>query len=206
MNSDTENGLLLRSGTVGDADAAAALHAGQISEGFLSILGPAFLTKLYCRVVRTPGSFLLIVQDGTEIAGFLAGSSDVSGLYRSFLLRDGAVAALTCAGRLLRSWRRVMETLRHGAIGAAGGAELLAVAVHPALRGRGAGALLVGGFLSELEQRGQDSAHVVVAADNEIAITLYKHAGFGVAETFELHEGTESLLMCWPAPKATPSP
>ena len=206
MNSDTENGLLLRSGTVDDAGAAAALHADQISEGFLSMLGPAFLTRLYRRVVRSPRSFLLIVQDGPETAGFLAGSSDVSGLYRSFLLRDGAVAALTCAGRLLRSWRRAVETLRHGATGTPDGAELLAVAVHPAFRGRGAGTLLVSGFLKELKQRRQDTAHVVVAADNEIAITLYTQAGFGMAEKFELHEGTESLLMCWPATQASPPP
>lgn len=206
MNSDTENGLRLRDGTVEDAGAAATLHAGQISEGFLSMLGPAFLTRLYRRVVRTPGSFLLIVQDGPATAGFLAGSSDVSGLYRSFLLRDGAVAALSCAGRLVHSWRRVLETLRHGATGAAGGPELLAVAVHPALRGRGAGTLLVKGFLREVAQRGQDTAHVVVAANNESAIALYTRAGFGVAERFELHEGTESLLMCWPAPQATPQP
>jgi hypothetical protein len=55
-----------------------------------------------------------------------------------------------------------------------------------------------------VEQQGQDTAHVVVAADNKVAITLYTQAGFGVSETFELHEGTESLLMSWPAPQATP--
>ena len=45
MNPDTENGMVLRTGTVDDAGAAAALHAGQISEGFLSILGPKFLRQ-----------------------------------------------------------------------------------------------------------------------------------------------------------------
>ena len=204
MNSDTENGMALRTGTVDDAAAAAALHAGQISEGFLSILGPSFLCKLYRRIARTPDSFLLIVQDGTQTVGFLAGSSDVSGLYRSFVLRDGVTAGFTSAGRILRSWRRVLETLRHGASGAADGAELLAVAVDPAVRGRGAGTLLVNGFLVEMRQRRQDAAHVVVAADNETAIALYGRAGFGTAERFELHPGTESLLMRWPAPRAIP--
>ena len=205
MNSDTENGIVLRTGTVDDAAVAAALHAGQISEGFLSLLGPNFLTRLYRRVARTPGSFLLVVLDGTETVGFLAGSTDVSGLYRSFVLRDGVPSAFVCAVRLLRSWRRALETLRHGTGGSAVGAELLAIAVDPAGRGRGAGTLLVNGFLLEVQRRGREEAHVVVAADNETAVALYERAGFGTAEKLELHPGTESLLMRWPAPQATPS-
>ena len=68
MNSDTRNGMVLRTGTVGDAAAAATLHAGQIGEGFLTILGPRFLRRLYRRVARTPGSFLLVVDDeGTTV-------------------------------------------------------------------------------------------------------------------------------------------
>ena len=140
--------------------------------------GRDFLCRLYRRIVRTPDSFLLIAQDGEKTVGFLAGSCDVSGLYRSFVLRDGVAAAFASAGRLLRSWRRVMETLHHGASDAADGAELLAVAVDPAARGRGVGILLVNGFLHEIGRRRRDAAHVVVAADNETAIALYRRAGF----------------------------
>jgi ribosomal protein S18 acetylase RimI-like enzyme len=205
MSSNTPTGLLLRPGTEADAAAAAALHAGQINEGFLAILGPGFLSRLYRRVARVPGSFLLVVEDGTTTIGFLAGSTDVRGLYRSFLLRDGAAAALSCAGRLLRSWRRVRETLGHGTGEAADGAELLSVAVDPAARGRGAGTLLVEGFLAEIKRRGQDAAHVVVGADNHTAIALYGRAGFTTGRHFELHPGTESLVMRWPAPPSSPS-
>ena len=195
--------MALRSGTEGDAATAAALHAGQIGEGFLAILGPRFLRRLYRRVASTPGSFLLIVEDEATTVGFLAGSVDVSGLYRSFLFRDGPAAVLACGGRLLRSWRRVMETLHHGTGGAGDGAELLAIAVDPTARGKGAGTLLVDGFLCEMGRRSQDAAHVVVAADNETAIGLYERAGFRTAERFELHRGTESLLMQWTAAPAT---
>ena len=69
MNSDTNDGMVLRTGTAGDAAAAAALHAGQIGEGFLAILGPSFLHRLYRRVARTPGSFLLVVEDGRPRLG-----------------------------------------------------------------------------------------------------------------------------------------
>jgi len=197
MDSSTGAGMVLRSGTIADASAAAALHAGQISEGFLSFLGPAFLRRLYRRIVRSRESFLLIVEDEATVVGFLAGCTDVAALYRAFLWRDGPLAALECSGRLLRSWRRAIETLRHGTEGGGKGAELLAIAVDPAAQGRGAGALLVRGFLSEIQQRGQDAAHVVVAAGNDRAIALYQRAGFLPVERFALHAGAESVLMQW---------
>ena len=109
MSSNTQSGMALRNGTVDDAATAATLHAGQIGEGFLSMLGRRFLRRLYRRVARSPGSFLLVVEDGGDTVGFLAGSTDVAGLYRSFLVRDGAAAMLACGPRLLglggASWR-----------------------------------------------------------------------------------------------------
>jgi ribosomal protein S18 acetylase RimI-like enzyme len=200
MGSSTWNRMVLRTGTESDAAAAAALHAGQISEGFLAFLGPRFLGRLYRRIARTPSCFLLVVEDDGATAGFLAGSTDVRALYRSFVLRDGVAAALACGGRLLRSWRRVMETLRHGTGGSGSGTELLAMAVDPTARGRGAGTLLVEGFLAEVGRRGQRAAFVVVAADNEAAVALYGRNGFRMIERFELHSGTESLIMQWPSP------
>ncbi len=200
MNPNSWNGMVLRTGTDDDAAAAAALHAGQISEGFLTFLGPRFLRRMYRRVAHVPESFLLVVEDEGKTVGFLAGSTDVTALYRAFVWRDGAAAALACGGRLLRSWGRAMETLRHGTGGAGEGAELLAVAVDPAARGHGVGTLLVEGFLTEIGRRRQDAAHVVVAAGNDTAIALYRRAGFHAVERFEMHAGTASLLMQWSAP------
>lgn len=203
MTPNTPGGMVLRTGTAADAAAVAALHAGQIGEGFLTILGPRFLRRLYRRVAHTPDSFLLVVEDESTAVGFLAGSTNVANLYRSFILRDGAAAAFTCGGRLVRSWSRVLETLRHGTGGASHGAELLAIAVDPAVRRRGVGTLLVKEFLAETVRRRQDAAHVVVAANNESAMALYRQAGFRAAQRFELHRGTESLQMQWNSPSAT---
>lgn len=199
-----ETPFAARLATVADASTAGRLHASGIGQGFLSTLGPRFLTRLYARIVRQPGCFVLVVgQPGgapDRIAGFVAGSTDVARLYRSFLWRDGVRAALPVAGRLIRSVPKVVETLRHGTGGDAGsgrGTELLAIAVEESQRGTGAGRELVSAFLDEVVACGGDSAHVVVAADNAAAVHLYRRCGFVEAARFELHAGTESLLLQW---------
>jgi ribosomal protein S18 acetylase RimI-like enzyme len=188
--------ITVRAGGPPDAGAAATLHAQLISEGFLSSLGPRFLRRLYSRIARAEGSFLLIAEIDHVTVGFIAGSVALRRLYRTFLLRDGLASSLSAPVRLLTALPRVLETLRHGGgdVGS-GGAELLAVAVDPGWRDRHVGRQLVESFLIELERRGVSSAQVVVGADNASAIAMYRRAGFAPVETFELHRGVRSMLM-----------
>jgi len=216
---------LPRPGTTADAGTAARLHAEQIAQGFLSLLGPRFLRRLYRRICLDPSSFLIVVDGGdgaggNQAVGFVAGSTDVPGLYRSFLWRDGIAAALPALGQLVMHWRRVIETLRHGSssdgAGTGRGAELLAIAVDHRFQGQGRGRTLVLAFLAEVALRDTNAAHVVVGADNQGAVALYERTGFVPVERFELHPGVESLLMQWepagpgsagdPAQPAAPSP
>ncbi|MGD0393682.1 MAG: N-acetyltransferase [Acidimicrobiales bacterium] len=199
----------VRRGTDADAPVSAALHAGQISQGFLSALGPGFLRRLYRRIGRSPESFLLVAASQGATVGFVAGSTNVAGLYRSFLLHDGIPAGLQAAGSLITGWRRVLDTLGHASAGGTGsgrGPELLAIAVDPAWQGHGVGRLLVRSFLDEVSDRGGDAAHVVVGAGNRSAVSLYERAGFVTVQRFELHAGTESLLMQWDRPPGSPVP
>jgi len=199
----------VRPATDADAPAAAALHAGQIAQGFLSALGPGFLRRLYRRIGRGPESFLLVAASPGKTVGFVAGSTNVAGLYRSFLWRDGIRAGLGAAGSLITGWRRVLDTLGHAGAGGTGsgrGPELLAIAVDPAWQGHGVGRMLVASFLHEVGARGEDAAHVVVGADNRGAVSLYQQAGFVIVERFELHAGTESLLMQWDRRPETSGP
>jgi len=205
VNEQADAPVVIRPGTVKDADAAARLHAGLITEGFLARLGPRFLRPLYRCVAGGPDSFLLIAEEHAHdgpgrppIAGFVAGALDLRALYRRFAFRHGVAAAVPSLPRLVGALPRVWETMRHGAGAAApdtAGAELLSVAVDPAWRGRHVGALLVAGFLDELDRRGVSTAQVVVGADNIPAVALYGRAGFTPVRTFELHRGTPSLLM-----------
>ena len=194
---------VLRVATGDDGRDVGALHAEQIPEGFLALLGPDFLARLYRRIDRSSGSFLLVAEDEGRVAGFIAGTSDLRALYRGFLLRDGPAAALGAAHRLVVGWRRAVETLRHGggkATGTGRGTELLAVAVDPGWQGHGLGARLVDAFLARVRAEGGRAAYVVVAASNTRAVGLYRRAGFTEVGDFELHAGTTSLLMQWDDP------
>lgn len=190
--------MIVRTGIEADAQAAARLHAEQIGEGFLSSLGPRFLTLLYRRVVRWTRSFLLVADEGGVVVGHAAATEEVGGLYRQFLLRDGLVAGAICAPRLARQWRSALETLRYPSVQSQlPPAELLAVAVASECRGRGIGRALVTAANDELVRRGVDDARVVVAATNAPALALYRSAGFRPATSVQVHADTRSEVLTW---------
>ena len=189
----------VRPGAAGDAPAVARLHAEEIPEGFLSLLGPAFLTRLYRRVVAHPGSFLVVADDDGTVAGFAAGTESLPALYRSFVARDGPAAALAAGPRLLRSWPRVRESRRYaGATAPAPAGELVAVAVGAGQRRKGLGRALVDAVTAELARRGTRTVRVVTSAGNEPALALYRACGFGAPVETELHRGTRSVVLTWP--------
>jgi ribosomal protein S18 acetylase RimI-like enzyme len=190
--------MIVRPGTAADAPAAARLHAGQIGEGFLSSLGPRFLTLLYKRIVAWPRAFLLLAEDDGTVVGQAAATEDVGGLYKQFVIRDGLMGGVIAAPQLLRRWRSTLETLRYGsAEGDLPAAELLAVAVDVAWQGRGIGKALVLAANEELARRGVDNARVVCAASNAAALGLYRSSGFRPLATIEVHADTRSQVLTW---------
>jgi ribosomal protein S18 acetylase RimI-like enzyme len=199
----------IRLGTPADARAVAALHASELSEGFLVTLGTPFLVRLYTRIARHRGSFLLVMGERDEIEGFIAVAERTGELYREFLVRDGLRAGVAALPAIARAPRHVWETLRYGmgggepapADGAAPtlpDAEILAVAVAPAARGHGAGRALVAAATAELGSRGIASVRVVTAASNEAALRTYEATGFTRRATTEVHAGVEQVVLAWP--------
>jgi ribosomal protein S18 acetylase RimI-like enzyme len=190
--------VIVRTGRHADAPVAARLHAEAITEGFLSSLGPRFLTLLYRRMVRDPRSFLLVAEEDGEVVGHAAAAEDVGRLYRQFLVRDGVVAGTVAAPRLLRRWRAALETLRYpSGHGELPRAEVLAVAVAPGFRGQGVGRALVCAVNEELTRRGVAGARVVCAAANTAALRLYRSSGFRPASQIRVHAGTTSEVLTW---------
>jgi ribosomal protein S18 acetylase RimI-like enzyme len=203
-------GPVLRFATLEDVDAVAALHAARISEGFLVTLGPAFLRRLYRRVTLSHGSFLLVADDTrtgdrSVVCGFIAVAENTSALYREYLVRDGAPAAVAAARGIARAPRSVWETLRYGlrsggdADGTGdGAAEILATAVAADHGRRGIGTHLVRAAVDELERRGVVSARVVTAVGNVAALHAYEGGGFHSGGREVVHRGVAQELLVWP--------
>jgi ribosomal protein S18 acetylase RimI-like enzyme len=195
--------VTIRLGTANDAGRAAELHTTSITEGFLPRLGARFLTRLYRCVVNDERSFLLVAEEpGGRVVGMIAGSEDVRGLYRRFLRRDGMIAAVVAAPRVLRNAGAVLETLRYGSSDANDlpSAELLSVAVDDSARGRGVGRQLVDALTAEFRRRGTASSKVVVGAANAPALRLYRACGYRDAATVEVHHNIPSQVLVWSSP------
>jgi ribosomal protein S18 acetylase RimI-like enzyme len=195
--------VLLRLATLQDVHAVAALHANRISEGFLVTLGPAFLRRLYRRVILSHRAFLLVADDAGVVCGFVAVAENTRALYLEYVLRDGVAASIAAARGISRAPRSVLETLRYGlgsrthADGAVG-AEILATGVAADHAGRGIGSRLVRAAVAELERRGVASARVVTAVGNDAAVHAYERGGFRREGREEVHRGIAQELLVWP--------
>ncbi|MGH8984004.1 MAG: GNAT family N-acetyltransferase [Acidimicrobiia bacterium] len=197
--------MTVRTALPRDTSRVAELHADRISEGFLATLGPTFLRLLYRRAVRSPHAFVLVATDGEpseeNVIGFVAGAHDLKRFYRTFLVHDGVVAAAAAAPRLLRSFRRVAETLRYPAsTDELPSAEILAVAVDARCTGRGIGHRLVDAATREFGTHGAPAVKVVAGSGNQPAIRLYEGCGFARHRTIAVHGDAPSEVLVWPSP------
>jgi glycosyltransferase involved in cell wall biosynthesis/ribosomal protein S18 acetylase RimI-like enzyme len=192
--------VTLRRATVDDAPALARLHASRVRDGFLPILGERFLAILYRRIIRSARGVAYVVVDREEVVAFAAGATDVSTIYREFVVRDGFRAALAAARHALPAWRRVLETLRYpSATAALPPAEVLAVATAAGASGRGYAVQCVDALLTELARVGVKAVKVTVAAENYAALRMYGKCGFTPMSAVDVHAGTSSKVLVWRA-------
>lgn len=189
----------IRPAAASDARAIAQLHTRMIGTGFLSSLGPGFLTILYSALIDSPVGKVIVAESDGIAVGFIAGTADTGAFYREFLRRRWWPALWRVLPALARwsTWRRLLETLRYAGDSGEGSSELLSMVVAPRARESGLGSRLVASLLDWAEGAGIREMRVVVGADNDAAISLYTKAGFADPSMFELHSGVRSLVMTW---------
>jgi glycosyltransferase involved in cell wall biosynthesis/ribosomal protein S18 acetylase RimI-like enzyme len=184
-----------------DAGTMAWLHADGLPDAFLPTLGQRFLTRLYRALVADSEAIVMVAESAAGVVGFAAGVTSVDRFYRRFVRRQGIAAALAAAPRLVRPGvvRRLLETARYPAVAFTGDhrlpdAELLSIAVTPAVRTAGTGRALADGVLAGLAERGVDEIKVVVGAANQGANRFYERVGFREAGQLTVHNGTSSNI------------
>jgi ribosomal protein S18 acetylase RimI-like enzyme len=188
----------IRFATVEDATRLAHLHTERISEGFLASLGPTFLASLYRRVARSDNAFAVVAEDERDVITFCAAAENVRRFYAEFMTRDGVIAGLRSAPRLIRAVPHVLETLRYpSTTGALPQAEILAVVADQRIAGQGYASRVLHYALEELTRRGCETAKVVAGADNSSALRLYERCGFATTQSISIHDDIPSEVLVW---------
>jgi hypothetical protein len=83
----------------------ARIHIACIDQGFLSTLGPRFLSLLYQSIDETENSTLIVARDKDRIIGFVAGTLEIREVYRTLVKHTGGGSSSRCCLRCSASER-----------------------------------------------------------------------------------------------------
>ncbi len=177
-------------------DRIVAIHLDTFQGFFLTFLGRGFLKQMYSSYCdHRPSGLLAAFDDGNNLVGFLAYSSEMSGLYKHMIktrlipfmwyslgafLRKPAVFM-----RLVRAFLKPGEAKRSEAY-----VELASIGVSPDAKSKGIGSQLI----SSLKQLVDFSKYAYItletdAVNNEGANAFYVKNGFVLQRSYTTSEG-----------------
>lgn len=172
------------------------IHHETFEGFFLTFMGKGFLNQMYCSYCTHDMSDILVAfeEDGAPI-GFVAYSSDMSGLYKHMIKTRLAAFVWFSIGafvrkpkvfmRLFRAFRKPSESKREEKY-----VELASIGVDPSIKSRGIGSLLIEALKKEIDF--SKYAYISLETDavnNEGANHFYKKNGFVLEMEYETHEG-----------------
>lgn len=178
-----------------DSATVVDIHLKTFQGFFLSFLGPAFLSLLY-RAIRTdPSGIAIVAEEEDRIFGFVAGSTQPSGLYQRLLKRHlfgffwaslgGFIRKPTIFPRLLGAFNMPRQKLP-----AENCATLMSVGVDPCCQNKGIGNMLVSAFLNEARLRGSEHVNLTTdAVDNDSVNNFYQSLGFELFSQYTTPQG-----------------
>lgn len=176
----------------------ADLHAAAIDQGFLSELGPRFLTLLYEAIDRSPSSILIVDVEDSELRGFVSGGTGLGPIYRHLLKRFPALVwALWPVVFSPRKLMRIAELLMHTRRQAPDGlpaAELYSIAVFPGCRGQGVAERLYRALRAAFAERGIAEFMITVGDALAPAQAFYRKMGAEPAARVQVHGDAGSVL------------
>lgn len=171
------------------------IHIKTFNGFFLTFMGKGFLRQMYSSYAQYDNAGLLVAYEDDTPVGFLAYSSDMSGLYKYMIKRKLIPFAWysLCAFfrkpmvfmRLLRAFLKPSEAKRNEKY-----VELASIGVSPECKSKGVGSALI----SELRRITDFNMYRYItletdAVNNEIANNFYKKNGFELYREYKTREG-----------------
>lgn len=189
--------IVIESGN-GNFSKIARLHAEAITEGFLTTLGLRFLSALYAAISRAPRSGVLVAYSGDSVVGFAAYAANLSECYKWVLTHRFLSLATALLPNMLRPsiYKRMTETLLYPLRSHKEAkeekvrrprAELMAIAVSAAVRGRGVGKSLVHAVDQQFERLNVSEYCVVTHGVDGRSMGFYTDSGFEFVRRFTNH-------------------
>ena len=176
-------------------DEIVTIHLNTFTGFFLTFMGRGFLNQMYRSYCDYENAVLLVAEDANRIIGFLAYSSDFSGLYKHMIKTRIVPFAWYSVGAFFRRPSAFLHIIK--AFFKPGEAkrkeryvELASIGVDPKSKSKGVGSKLI----DELKKRVDFKKYAYItletdAINNEIAIHFYEKNGFVKERMFETEEG-----------------
>ncbi|WP_462433118.1 GNAT family N-acetyltransferase [Phascolarctobacterium succinatutens] len=180
-------------------DEVVSIHLETFTGFFLSFMGRGFLKQMYRSYCEHQQSKLLMAEENGEILGFVAYSSDFSGLYKFMIKNRLPYFAWYSIGAFFRrpsaflhiisAFLKPGEAKREESY-----VELSSIGVSPKYKSKGVGSLLI----SELKKRVDFNKFAYItletdAVNNEPAIQFYQKNAFVKQRLYKTSEGREML-------------
>ena len=176
-----------------------SIHLRTFSGFFLTFMGRGFLKQMYVSYCEHRDSGLLVAIDNKKIVGFLAYSSNFSGLYKFMLRRHILQFAWFSLGAFLRrpssfvhivsAFLKPSETKRSENY-----VELASIGVDPDMKSKGIGTELIDRLKETIDFK--FCKYITLETDalnNNIAINFYKKNGFVCKREYITNEGRRML-------------
>lgn len=180
----------------------ARIHQDEIKSGFLSTLGTKFLVRLYKHLSVSPYSFIFAAISGSQVLGFICGSTDTTRVYKSFMLHSGLSSLAILFPRLLSFERikQVLETLLYPGkkenLGLPN-SEIFNFCVSQPAQQRGIGKMLFAALVKEFQRLNIEQIKIVTGAEQKKAQNFYNSMQAQRVREIEIHKGTKSFIFVY---------
>lgn len=171
------------------------IHLNTFEGFFLTFMGRGFLRQMYGSYLLHSKSGIIVATDNGKVVGFLAYSSDLSGLYKYMikhrLLQFGwySLGAFfrkpKAFMRLIRAFLKPSEAKRDVEY-----VELASIGVNPSNKSCGVGSKMIDVLKKTIDfDRYKYITLETDAVDNDSVNSFYHKNGFVLVREFETHEG-----------------